>query len=96
MKLPIEWHEVSAEESLGLENELAREVCSEHVLANVPAKCIARRDGRDDFLFRVELDNAGYAVVHLTWSRESSPDWPWTKLFNDVDDFKSNWRTILD
>lgn len=96
MNLPPEWIEISAEEALGLENELAREVCSEHILANVPAKCIARRDGRDDFLFRVTSDNAAYAVVHLTWSKESSPDWPWAKLFSDIDDFKSNWRRILD
>ncbi len=66
MNLPPDWLKVSAKEALGFEQELAREVCSEHILANVSAKCIARRDGRDDFLFQVKLDDSEYAVAHLT------------------------------
>lgn len=96
MDLPPDWLELSAEEALGFEKELAREVCSEHILADVSVKCIARRNSRDDFLFQVESGDSEYAVVHLTWSREDSADWPWTKLFKNIDDFRTNWRKILD
>ena len=95
MNLPPEWLELSAEEARGFEKELAQEVCPEHDLANISTECIARRDGRDDFLFRVDLDGSEYVVVHLTWSRERSPDWPWTTPFTTVDDFKANWRKIF-
>ncbi len=96
LNLPTEWQEVTSDEAHAFEIELARELCSNHILAGVSVKCIARRQGRDDFLFRVHLDESEYAVAHLTWSKENSPDWPWTTLFNDRNDFEDNWRRILD
>ena len=96
MKLPIEWLEVSEEDSLRFENELEREVCSEHILSRVTVDCVGRREGRDDFLFRVSLSDHEYAVVHLTWQVECSPKWPCTTLFKHFDDFTSNWRAELE
>ena len=28
-----------------------------------------------------------FYVVHLTWSVETDPAWPWTDAYDDMDDF---------
>lgn len=66
-------------EKARLEAELVREVCAEHVLFGVPVSLVGRRQGRDDFLFK--LDDGRFAQVHLTWSRETRPQWPSTDLY---------------
>ena len=78
------WSQV--ENDSGLEDELKREVSPRHPLYGIEAKAIAR--GReDDFLFA--LADGRCALVHLTWKRESSADWPWTVFFADFE----TWRT---
>jgi hypothetical protein len=66
------------------EEELRREICSSHVLHGVAATIIARRQDRDDFLF--ELPDGRFAIVHLTWARESDPRWPATEVFDSIDE----------
>ena len=58
------------------EDELARELPPGHALAGRRARALARREANDDVL--VVVDDATYAVVHLTWARhrETDPRWP--------------------
>ena len=78
------WSQV--EDGSGLEEELKREVSRLHPLYGIEAKAIGQ--GReDDFLFA--LADGRCALVHLTWKRESSAEWPWTVFFDDFE----TWRT---
>lgn len=62
--------------------ELAREVCPQHVLYGRRVVLIARHDGTDDVLFR--LEDGSVAQVHLTWRRETDPRWPGTVIYPDL------------
>ena len=58
----------------GLARELHSELCSEHVLFNIPAVAIGGRQDCDDVLFRL-LDGSGrLAVVHLTYAQHPEPE----------------------
>lgn len=94
MNLPPDWFSIVDDDVGRFEKELAREVCPEHILSGVTAKCIARRYDRDDFLFRVGLEDHEYAVVHLTWSKETSPDCPWVKPFKDFEEFAADSKSF--
>lgn len=73
------WRAFARKEEAGpFEAELQRELHPLHPLAGATARCIARRDDRDDFLF--EFDQ-GWAIVHLTWQPESDPRFPMARLF---------------
>jgi hypothetical protein len=65
------------------ERELSREVMTTHPLFNMKVMAVAFRRDRDDVLFQIEGSDAKYAVVHLTYKRESDPKWPSTTLFKD-------------
>jgi hypothetical protein len=86
--VPMEepWRPVTADEAAGLERELARELGRGHALHRKQACAVARRVDCDDVLFLVENGNAPLAVVHLTWQRESRPEWPVHLLFLSVQD----------
>lgn len=58
-----------------LERELQRELPTGHVLQGHAALAIARRQARDDVVF--VLDDGRICVVHLTWSVETNPNWPY-------------------
>lgn len=55
----------------------------------------------DDFLF-FESDGSENLVenkchiVHLTWRKETKPDWPWVVSFSEYADFVQNWRKVFD
>jgi hypothetical protein len=74
--LPSHWRDVSGTPEVrdALAAELSRELPSGHVLAGYPAIVLARCEICDDVL--ILLDDEGYAVVHLTWKRETNPHWP--------------------
>jgi len=95
MKLPETWRELSAEETSQFTRELREEVCETHVLANVNVEAIARRK-TDDFLFRGKDGDARHFIVHLSWHKETSPDFPWTTEFSSREDFQENWRRHFD
>jgi hypothetical protein len=79
------WHLVTEEERSRLEVELNRELSFEHVLTGKTLRALARRQDCDDVLF--EVDGVGLAVVHLTWSRETRPDWPNTEIYGSITDW---------
>ncbi len=94
--LPETWLKVAADEASRLGAELKREVCSLHPLFGIGAVCIARREGRDDFLFSLPSHSKPIAVVHLTWSKEKAADFPWTTFFDSAEDFTANWKRIFE
>jgi hypothetical protein len=94
--LPEGWSELTRDEVVRITAELASELCLTHALNGLALTAVARRDRRDDFLFRREDGQDGCFVVHLTWRKESSADWPYTTQFSSLDDFSANWRRILE
>jgi hypothetical protein len=90
LELPAGWFSPSPESARQFEHELQRELCPQHILYNIPARAIARKDRRDDFLFKIP-DNC-FAQVHLTWQQETNPFWPSTELFSSFE----AWKTSLD
>jgi len=95
-RYPERWSVLSSEEREKFSAELNREICEEHVLAGRSMEALARLNGRDDFLFRDKHVTDDCFVVHLTWRKESSPDFPWTTRFISFDDFYQNWKRIWD
>jgi hypothetical protein len=71
----------------GLESELAQEVSEQHPLFGKRAVAVARRHDNDDVLFFLPDRPQPLAVVHLTWRREQSPEWPWTVFFSSLQDW---------
>jgi len=85
----VPWEAVE-ESDADLADELAREVPSGHCLFGVSAVPLAwnRAPHRyDDFLFRVDLPDHEYALVHLTWAAETRPNYPSTILYRDWEHF---------
>lgn len=77
-----DWCPLSPDEARGIERELFRELAPTHVLRGTSATALARGpDHPDDVLFRLEAAPARYAVVHLTWSVEARPEFPFTRLY---------------
>ena len=68
-----------------LHEELARETSARHPLAGRRAVAIARRADTDDVLFWLPDGPRLLAAVHLTWRRETDPEWPFTTLFDSVE-----------
>lgn len=94
--LPDRWDVLTEAETLKFTAELNREMCETHMLYGSAVKAIARFEKRDDFLFcDSDVESACY-VVHLSWTEETKPDFPWTTKFDSIDDFVSNWQRIWD
>lgn len=68
------------------EAELKKEVSFFHPLNWKNVRAIAHRTDCDDVLFEVLNGKSKYAVVHLTWRKESSRKWPATHFYNDWQD----------
>lgn len=85
MELVNGWYSITQnlDQVAAMGRELQRELAPSHSLFGSPVEAIARRNDRDDVLFRL-LDGTGrVAVVHLTW-RLSSPEvtgWPFTLMY---------------
>lgn len=91
MQLPEGWFSISREDAVKLEAELRREMIRSHALYGRTLRAVARRERRDDVLFRSDTDHGPVFVVHLTWSVETDPTWPWTIAYPDIDDFLERW-----
>jgi hypothetical protein len=94
--LPETFVKVTDEEAREFEAELKKEISPGHPLAGIAAVCVARSSRRDDFLFHLPSHAEQFAIVHLTWSKETVPDYPWTTFFKSEEDFVQNWRRIFD
>lgn len=83
---PEGWRDVSVMEREGLASEIARELAEGHILKRRAFTVIARRDDQDDVL--LALDDGEIAEMHLSWARETSPNFPGAMLFVDF----AAWR----
>ena len=79
------WHAVA--EGSALEAELAREVCDGHPLRGHMVRAVGRRADSDDVLYFLPGHEFAFAVVHLTWAKESRPGWPATDFYSSADDW---------
>lgn len=66
-------------DALELETELRLECPEGHTLHGVRAVSVAVRQHRKEAIFWLP-DRSAWAVVHLTWNRETDPLWPSTEL----------------
>ena len=58
--------------------EFRREVSSEHPLCGVACRAVARhRDDPNEVLFLTDNPRMPLAIVHLTWTKETSGNFPW-------------------
>jgi len=69
------WVALSHEDSDTLVRELEKELSPDHELYYAPIRhALARRADRDDVLYA--SDDGVWYLVHLTWKKETSPEWP--------------------
>jgi len=87
-ELPDGWRRVWGDAADPTLAELRRETRPGHVLHGLEAVPIARREDRDDVLFRVYGAAAPYYVVHLTWNEGSEPPYPHADPIRDLDEFR--------
>jgi hypothetical protein len=79
------WYAVPIEHDAGTVAELHQEMCPGHVLSGRFVQAVGRRQDRDDVLFYLGEAIPQFAVVHLTYARETRPEWPSTSLFDTLD-----------
>jgi hypothetical protein len=70
-----------------LVRELEKELPPQHVLRGVSVVPVARRIDCDDVLFATTDPLKPLAVVHLTYSTETDPNWPHTTLYASWSDW---------
>jgi hypothetical protein len=80
--------DIEPEDRHYFERELEREICDTHLLHGQRVTALAQGGNGDDIVFFVHTTPARLAVVHLTYSRtrETSPDWPSTGMFDSIED----------
>jgi hypothetical protein len=84
---PDRWVAIHYDDVGKFSRELLREMPSDHRLYGLPFCVMGRREDRDDFLFQIQDADYKFAHVHLTWAKESDPQWPWTTLYKTFEDF---------
>ncbi len=85
------WVKVTGEDADDLVAELKHEVPSGHPLHGVPVLALAENIAAyDDFLFQLEDGTGRVAFVHLTWKKESNPEFPFTVIYQAIEDFFRN------
>jgi hypothetical protein len=74
------WWMITNSMAESLTNQLIKELSPSHILYGKKAVAVARRQDNDDVVYWIsELDK--YAIVHLTYSKENSSEFPKTQLF---------------
>ena len=81
----VPWWPIPAEQDAGTVAELQREMPAGHVLFGRTVQAVGRRQDCDDVLFYLGESVPQFAVVHLTYARETRPEWPSTALFDTLD-----------
>ena len=83
------WNIISPDHAPLVEAELKREMCAGHVLFGRSVTAIGYRDdgGDGDILFYLGDKLPRFAVVHLTYRRETLTAWPHTLLYDSLDDW---------
>src|SRR5262245_54434334 len=79
------WRPVPPDHAAEAAAELQREMCAGHVLFGRAVQAVGRRQDCDDVLFYLGESAPQFAVVHLTYQRETRPEWPSTSVFDALD-----------
>lgn len=75
-----------------LSAELQRECCTEHPLHGRSCVAVARAgDDPNEFVFVTDNPEFPIAFVHLTWSVERSPTFPFTVGYRSWEEFQTAW-----
>jgi hypothetical protein len=74
------WWVITHRMAESLTKELIRELSPNHLLFGKEAVAVARRQDNDDVVYWVNELNK-YAIVHLTYTKENSSEFPKTQLF---------------
>ena len=77
------WHEITDNGDF-FSNQLKRELPKEHALYGKVKRTIAKCDSNDDVLFLLIDDT--WAIVHLTYSKSNTGNFPKAKVFADIQD----------
>ena len=79
MRRQGQWRDVEGDEAAGLQAELERELCPDHPLYGLDGTpWRVARTGKDVAFL---LSDGEVALVHLTFNRETSPAYPFFKVF---------------
>jgi len=81
-EISTEWEVLNSESSSSFTNELYREICRGHKLYKINSVALLKRNNRDDYIFYTE--NNEYALIHLTWQKESNPNWPYCSTYKTI------------
>ena len=84
------WYPIPQDISSWVETELQREIIAGHPLYGLKVQAIARRSGYDDYLFFLPNNKLPLAVVHLTFQKETTVNFPHTSFYNSLDDWIEN------
>ena len=87
---PNGWEALSNEDSEFVSKEFYREADKAHPLCDERMWAIARRIDRDDFLFK--MHDGRLAAIHLTWTVETTPNFPAFEIFDDLNDWKEQLK----
>jgi hypothetical protein len=75
--------------------ELQREVCPRHPLHGRECQAVAQAtDDPNEFLFATNHPELPVAFVHLTWSVESTPTFPYTVGYRSWEAFRIAWMKV--
>jgi hypothetical protein len=74
------WWVISNNIAESLTIELKKELTPSHILYGKKAVAVARRQDNDDVVYWINELNQ-YAIVHLTYTKENSSQYPKTQLF---------------
>ena len=83
---PDNWGALHYDDIPKFTRELNKEICKDHILYGLPLCALGRCQGNDNFLFQIESAAEKFALVHLTWRKETDPRWPTTMLFNSFEE----------
>ena len=81
----VPWLPVPPGQNAGTVAELHREMPTGHILFGRNVQAIGRHQDCYDVLFYIGDTTPQLAVVHLTYARESRPEWPNTTLFDTLE-----------
>ena len=87
-ELPKGWTLLSDERSRYFSEEFYREADKSHPLFDERMWAIARCDAADEFLFKIH--DGRFAVIHLTWAVETTPDFPGFGLYDTLDEWRAD------
>ncbi|MBM6619199.1 hypothetical protein JR050_16170 [Bacillus sp. RD4P76] len=86
------WWLIDSKMSATLDEELKKEISPDHILFGLKAEAVARREDNDDVVYWIS-EIQKYAVVHLTYSKEASNEFPLTNLFT-LSELKKHCKNV--